>query len=978
MGPTNRKQSKVKALELLFSYVLKKLEGLKQNRERLCTDFEVLPDKRDYPDYYKVITAPLDLATVRTRLAAGYYKKMKSFWRDLNLIWTNAQFYNEENSAIHRNARILQDFCQKLLRRANKALVKWKKNCRSYINWQEVLESEGVEEASVPSYAPMSVKNEHNSTRTVCHIDGKLPKMAESGVFLSKESALLQLKLLICEMLAVIENENGFRIITPFLTLPNQHDFPDYYEVIQSPIDFNTIREKSVLVDYSMESLIEDVGLLLANARAYNAEGSQIFRESIILHGQFLRFIALFWLPFQPPTQMCNLDFICNEMDHLWKLQEEIKSAKYELTDLETDKTHPLDVVTYKGATYSPGAFVQLVSPRENAPHVVQIQKLWKNMSDNKYYLYGRWFYHPHEIFHSPTRKFYRNEVFKTSFFHTNSFDKVIGPCCVMHVRDYVRYYHKDFPEERKGTALTVFVCELKYEDKNRQLSPIKKWECPEKETHYLSRTAPLVIGRSMPSLQAVSQQSSQKDTNYSSLNEVEKIKKFKASTVQPATNNKRVFYKYYMFRKILYQCGDCVYVHVAPSKTRCIVRIEKIYEADRASWISGCCFVKPQGAMLSEKRTFYEREYLLSSESNCYMMSSISAKCSVLPLSLYEKRRPYGVPEKDVYTYESLYIDIKKQIVKDSFFNENDYILKFGLLEISQQVPLRSYVLSPATEDLANDKELIGKISDDLQRRISDPVFLHRPISKLPHHCRWLSCGLSFSNEIHLLTHVMTTHVMNSRNYTCNWLLCESSHLTCPNANALMDHVKRAHVYTTDWPGSLAPVDRKAYQRFLEATSTTRGASALRRDIYVNDQTLLSELVLQASSRSKSRLGHPTGLETAIQAYPFPETRELMASWKHMDSRTPPEMEESSSLSGVLETPKETFWKEEGVYLSQKYIDYKMSQEAAHEAEPAVNSDTGEGGTHDNTKPAEISELLERLTNSLNYDVMIHMTLLS
>jgi hypothetical protein len=67
-------------------------------------------------------------------------------------------------------------------------------------------------------------------------------------------------------------------------------------------------------------------------------------------------------------------------------------------------------------------------------------------------------------------------------FFHTNSFDKVIGPCCVMHVRDYVRYYHKDFPEERKGTALTVFVCELKYEDKNRQLSPIKKWECPEKE----------------------------------------------------------------------------------------------------------------------------------------------------------------------------------------------------------------------------------------------------------------------------------------------------------------------------------------------------------------------------------------------------------------------------------------------------------------------------------------------------------------
>lgn len=62
--------------------------------------FVKAPAKRLYPDYYQTIRLPMDLHTVQTRLNSGVYHVMRDMDVDVNLIFSNAKLYNEENSQV--------------------------------------------------------------------------------------------------------------------------------------------------------------------------------------------------------------------------------------------------------------------------------------------------------------------------------------------------------------------------------------------------------------------------------------------------------------------------------------------------------------------------------------------------------------------------------------------------------------------------------------------------------------------------------------------------------------------------------------------------------------------------------------------------------------------------------------------------------------------------------------------------------------
>ncbi|CAF1347423.1 unnamed protein product [Rotaria magnacalcarata] len=75
-------------------------------------------------------------------------------------------------------------------------------------------------------------------------------------------------------------NYHGRTLSTAFLTLPSKIDYPDYYEIIQKPIDIRRIESRQYS---SINELSSDLKLMFDNALLYNEPGSMIYRDALNL-----------------------------------------------------------------------------------------------------------------------------------------------------------------------------------------------------------------------------------------------------------------------------------------------------------------------------------------------------------------------------------------------------------------------------------------------------------------------------------------------------------------------------------------------------------------------------------------------------------------------------------------------------------------------------------------------------------------------
>ncbi|KAF2202868.1 Bromodomain-containing protein [Delitschia confertaspora ATCC 74209] len=83
------------------------------------------------------------------------------------------------------------------------------------------------------------------------------------------------------ESLRAAKDKTGRPIATHFLTLPDRHQYPEYYEAIKLPIAFDTIEDKLNRGEYSNLSQVEsDCKRLVNNAKAYNDKKSLIYEDA--------------------------------------------------------------------------------------------------------------------------------------------------------------------------------------------------------------------------------------------------------------------------------------------------------------------------------------------------------------------------------------------------------------------------------------------------------------------------------------------------------------------------------------------------------------------------------------------------------------------------------------------------------------------------------------------------------------------------
>jgi len=75
-----------------------------ENGRKRCDLFRELPDKREYPDYYRIILFPIALSHIRKRINSHQYKTVTAFRDDVRLMFTNARTYNQEGSWVYVDA----------------------------------------------------------------------------------------------------------------------------------------------------------------------------------------------------------------------------------------------------------------------------------------------------------------------------------------------------------------------------------------------------------------------------------------------------------------------------------------------------------------------------------------------------------------------------------------------------------------------------------------------------------------------------------------------------------------------------------------------------------------------------------------------------------------------------------------------------------------------------------------------------------
>lgn len=87
--------------------------------------FQKPVNAEEVPDYYNVITEPMDLETMEKRLEEDAYSSPEDFVKDAKLVFNNCRRYNNDTTSYWKNANKLEKFMNSKLRE----IPEWSVSC---------------------------------------------------------------------------------------------------------------------------------------------------------------------------------------------------------------------------------------------------------------------------------------------------------------------------------------------------------------------------------------------------------------------------------------------------------------------------------------------------------------------------------------------------------------------------------------------------------------------------------------------------------------------------------------------------------------------------------------------------------------------------------------------------------------------------------------------------------------------------------
>ncbi|XP_046390335.1 transcription initiation factor TFIID subunit 1 [Ischnura elegans] len=208
--------------------------------ESILNEMRDLPDVQPFlfpvnaksvPDYYKIVTRPMDLQSIRDNLRAKKYQSREEFLADVNQIVENSTFYNGAKSSLTVAARRMLSLCVERLGEREERLMRLEKAINPLLDDDDQV---------ALTFILDSVVND------------KLKAMSESW---------------------------------PFLKPVNKKFVRDYYSVIKEPMDLETVAKKVKAHKYhNRHEFLADIELILQNCIIYNGKDSVYTKKAETLY----------------------------------------------------------------------------------------------------------------------------------------------------------------------------------------------------------------------------------------------------------------------------------------------------------------------------------------------------------------------------------------------------------------------------------------------------------------------------------------------------------------------------------------------------------------------------------------------------------------------------------------------------------------------------------------------------------------------
>ncbi|XP_055666768.1 PH-interacting protein isoform X3 [Falco peregrinus] len=241
----------------------------------IASAFVAPVDLQAYPMYCTVVAYPTDLSTIKQRLESRFYRRLSSLMWEVRYIEHNTRTFNEPGSPIVKSAKFVTDLLLHFIK---------DQSCYDIIPLYNAMKKKVLSDSEEEEEKDTNVPGTSTRKRKDHQPKRRLRNRAQSYDIQSWKKQCQELLNLIFQC----EDSEPFRQPVDLL------EYPDYRDIIDTPMDFATVRETLEAGNYeSPMELCKDVRLIFSNSKAYTpSKRSRIYSMSLRLSAFFEEHIS--------------------------------------------------------------------------------------------------------------------------------------------------------------------------------------------------------------------------------------------------------------------------------------------------------------------------------------------------------------------------------------------------------------------------------------------------------------------------------------------------------------------------------------------------------------------------------------------------------------------------------------------------------------------------------------------------------------
>lgn len=270
-------------------------------------------NKRALPDYYEVIKEPVALSTLKYKLQNREYRAFTDFVRDCALIAHNAQTYNRPEAGAYQDALVIKGVMEREFQQLAEEKIISVEEARlpdlgeippasprpaeEEDEDEEDDDEDDEEEEADDSEEEGGKRKRRRGPRSLAAItkrDGASKEDAQKGADSDPrkkrgrpprvDTPMEARVKAVLKGIRKYKNDTGQIMIHQFEKLPDKTTMPEYYHEIKEPIAIETIKRKQKRKKYqSVDHFMRDVDTMFNNAKTYNQDESQIYKDAVYL-----------------------------------------------------------------------------------------------------------------------------------------------------------------------------------------------------------------------------------------------------------------------------------------------------------------------------------------------------------------------------------------------------------------------------------------------------------------------------------------------------------------------------------------------------------------------------------------------------------------------------------------------------------------------------------------------------------------------